>query len=461
MNLICRWNIVIKMIWIIILISFCTGCKKYLSIKTDSKLKVPQSLNDLQALLDATKDMNMVQTPAFGEASSDDYFLTDDIFNSFPIETQSIYTLNRMDYRAGNDWSCAYLAVFNANYCLDQLKKIPRTAENEAQWDNIKGSALFFRSYNFLNLLWVYAKAWDASTASRDLGIALRMGTDFNVPSVRATVKASYERVLLDAHDALLYLPDQPFRLTRPSKKAAVGLLARAHLSMRQYDSAYKYSNLCLQLQNDLMDYNGDNDINGSVNASTPFKRFNKETIFYTELNDFIFIHNPYFAFVDSALYSLYAENDLRKIAFFNSVSNYQKFKGTYSGNTYSFFSGIATDEMFLTRAECLARQGKVADALADLNNLLKTRWNNTVPYQDEITSSAEEALNIILAERRKELYMRGLRWMDIKRLNKEGRNIIVKRIVNGQTYELEPNDNYFALPLPIDIIEQTGMPQN
>ena len=75
--------------------------------------------------------------------------------------------------------------------------------------------------------------------------------------------------------------------------------------------------------------------------------------------------------------------------------------------------------------------------------------------------SSAQSALALILTERRKELIFRNLRWMDIKRLNKEGANIWLKRIVAGQTYTLPANDNRFALALPSDIISMTGMPQN
>ena len=72
-----------------------------------------------------------------------------------------------------------------------------------------------------------------------------------------------------------------------------------------------------------------------------------------------------------------------------------------------------------------------------------------------------EDALDKILIERRKQLLMRDLRWMDIKRLNKEGANISLRRTVNGITYSLQPNDNKFALPLPETIIRISGMTQN
>jgi hypothetical protein len=81
--------------------------------------------------------------------------------------------------------------------------------------------------------------------------------------------------------------------------------------------------------------------------------------------------------------------------------------------------------------------------------------------YIPLIAANKEAALATILLERRKELLMRGLRWIDIKRLNKEGHNIVQKRVVNNVVYTLPPNDSRYALPIPIDIIRATGMAQN
>lgn len=437
------------------------SCKKFLDEKPDSRLTVPKTLADLQALLDFTLTMNLSQSPSFGEASCDDYFLPFDTYNMLPVEHQGIYVWGRGEYRYQNDWSKGYLPIYNANYSLEQLEKITMTAANSEQWKNVKGSAHFFRGYNYLNLLWVYAKAYDETTADNDLGIVLRNGSDFNVPSTRASIRRCYEQVITDGKEAMKLLPDNPVHVMRPSKAAAYGLLARCYLSMRNYDSTYRYSDLCLNIKSTLMDYNGDGDINGSITANTPFKKFNKETIFYTEMNGNSFIIFPSSTNVDTNLYSQYHTDDLRKAAFYKAVSGYQQFKGSYSGNSNQYYTGIATDEMYLTRAETHARAGRITEAMNDLNFLMQKRWRNSVPYPFISATDQADAINKILAERRKELYMRGHRWMDIKRLNKEGRNIILQRKIGQQNYTLQPNANYYALPLPTDIIEQTGIPQN
>jgi len=70
--------------------------------------------------------------------------------------------------------------------------------------------------------------------------------------------------------------------------------------------------------------------------------------------------------------------------------------------------------------------------------------------------------LNKILTERRKELLMRGLRWTDLRRLNKETAfATTLSRIVNGTTYTLPPNDPGYVFRIPLSVINFTGIEQN
>jgi starch-binding outer membrane protein, SusD/RagB family len=445
------------------IISFLS-CRKWLDKKPDTNLSTPETLVDLQAMIDNGIYINFEITPSLPEASADDYFLLQSIIDRGGNDAM-IYTWQPFTFTPGNDWRSCYIPIYNVNVILEKIQDIPKTAANSQQWDNVKGSALYLRSYFFLQLLWAYSKAYDVGSAHNDMGIALRLGSDFNVPSVRATVQQSYEQVINDTKEAASYLPDIAIHSLRPSKAAAYGLLARAYLSMRDYANALKYSDFCLKIYNQLMDYNGDSDIVGGGGAQQPFKRFNKETIFYTEMSLDHPIANPTYGKLDTVLYSLYSNDDLRKTAFFRPDGPYRVFRGSYTQHSVILFTGIATDEMYLTKAECIARVGNGGTgdkdlAIAVLDTLLRKRWI-TGNYTSPAVSTPQQALNIILSERRKELIFRGLRWMDIKRLNKEGYAITPKRITTGQTYTLSPNDNRYALPIPQDIIQITGMPQN
>jgi len=438
------------------------GCKKYLDAKPDDTLTTPENLSALQALLDNGQYMNG-SSPSMGEASADDYYLLQSIYDTRTPVVQAAYTwamAGVSDYSFANvkDWANLYYTVYTANLCLDELTNISRTTVNAVSWDNVKGSALFFRARAFMQLLWVFSKAYDENTANNDLGIVLRLGSDFNVPSVRSTVMDSYKQTISDLMDAVQYLPDNVSIQTRPSKAAVYGYLARTYLSMREYDSAYQYADACLQLDSNLIDYNDNTLVNFS--ASFPFKDLNKEIIHECYDNSLsISSIAQKNARIDSVLYNSYNSNDLRKSAFFKINTDGIIFKGSYNARG-AWFTGIATDEMYLIRAECLAREGEPNDAMRDLNTVLMNRWKTGtfVPFS---ATNENDALQIILAERRKELVFRDLRWMDIKRLNKDGAGISIKRIVNGQSDILQSGDNRFALPLPTDIISETNLPQN
>lgn len=454
-------RIYIIQLWILaIVVMLNTSCKKYLDEKSDAKLVTPQTLQDLQGLLDDGNLMNLKTTPSYNESSADDYFWIPATYNSQPLLAQNLYQWVPIDVRYGNDWNLAYLPVYNANLSLELLAKIPQTTTNKQQWDNVKGSALFFRAYYFLLLTMQYAKAYDENSADNDLGIALRLQSDFNIPSTRASVRTSYQQVIGDLTESLNYLPDYPQNLLRPSKGAATALLARTYLYMRKYDLALTYADKALALNNHLMDYNNDKYI-GTLTANVPFKQFNGETIFYTELGSAINLHSTTRARIDTILYEMYNTNDLRKTAFFKANGVYQQFKGSYAAHASTLFSGIATDEIYLTRSECYAYLDNITSAMDDLNYLLKKRWRNNVVYAPVIATDRLDALLKIRLERRKELVMRGLRWMDIKRLNKEGENIIPARNINGKIVTLQPNAGYYALPIPFDVIEQSGIKQN
>lgn len=445
-----------KIALLIIIASFLTGCKKFLEEKPDKSLVVLKSLQDLQGVLDDHFLMNG-STPSFGESSSDDYFLPTDMYNSFDENAQREYRWDWVEYRYSNDWADSYGVIFNANYCLEQIEKIEKAVSNNDTWNNIKGSALFFRGYYLLNLIWEYGKAYDDITSSTDLGIVLKLSSDFNTLSVRSSVKDAYNQIISDLKDATQFLSDNPIHPMRPSKGASYAALARTYLTMRNYDSAYKYANLALQIKDDLLDYN---EADVDPNSEIPFQPFNKEIYFYTTQSFNHYIQSPYYAAIDTLLYASYHSNDLRRYAFFTLNNDFYSFKGSYADDPYTFFTGISTDEMYLVRAESLARIGNLDPALSDLNHLLRHRWITGTFTPIDLTLQME-ILDTILAERRKELLMRGLRWIDIKRLNKEGRGITPKRAIDQQTYTLQPNDNKYALPLPKDIIDITGMQQN
>lgn len=442
-----------------------TSCKKYLDTKPDQKLTVPTTVQDLQSLLDNYLSVNQ-KDPYAGEVSSDDYYLSYNDYTARTEDERNLYTwqgANLFKPGTGNDWTYCYDNVYRANVVLANINDITITDGERNDFNVLKGHALFLRAKSFLHLVGLFSLAYDENSSSTDLGIALRLDPDFNKKSLRASVKQSYDQIISDLQSALLYLPvDNPIHVLRPSKPAVYALLARTHLYMRKYDKAFLYSDSCLRLKNKLLDFNT------LVTSQTfPFA-----SIRYSNPEDLVNFTitgppaslNQSRAKIDSFLYQSYDINDLRKSIYFRSNTGVSAgtyaFKGSYYGSGL-LYSGLSIDEVYLMRAECYARANNKDAALSDLNELIKKRWKSSAVYSPITAVDANDALSKVLVERRKELIMRGLRWMDIKRLNKEGANISLKRVLNGQVYTLQPNDQRYALAIPEDIIGVSGMEQN
>jgi hypothetical protein len=434
-----------------------SSCKKYLDAKPDKQLVIANKINDYQALLDNTNIMT-VQYPSAGEVASDDLYLLYNTWQTRTVTDQNCYTWQADVFNDDerNDWSNSYLVVYYANLVLDGIKSLPQPAAG-SDISNVEGQAHFFRAFAFYNVLQLFAKPYDASHAEEDLGIPLRLSSDLNIPTSRSTVKQSYDQVLADAKQAAMLLPVTPLVKTRPCRTAAYALLARTYLSMSDYVNAKKFADSALSICNTLIDYNC-TCIN--PNAAYPFPLFNDEVIFHSLLYG-VGALSASAAKVDSNLYRSYDANDWRKTAFFKkNADGTISFKGSYNGSSAKF-CGFAVDELFLVRAECNVRLLNVEDGLNDLNTLLARRWKQGT-FVPLATTDPKQALQLILLERRKELLFRGLRWSDLRRLNKEPEfAVTITRNLNGTTYTLPPNDTHYVFPIPLNVINITGIQQN
>lgn len=450
----------IPFIIILLILMISPGCKKYLDERPSKNFRTISSLKDAQALLDNYSSLNQSDIGAT-EVSTDDYYLSKENYDQIEENYRRMYTWEK-DYLfvpEFNDWGNAYKNVYLANSALEVMPKLERNSGNEVQWDSVKGQALFFRAWFLLQAAITWAPAYNEATAKTDLGLPLRLNTNFNEPSVRASLAHTYQQIVDDLKAAIKILPVKQAALTRPSKEAALTLLARTSLYMGNYEDAAIYASDALKLSNKMLDFN-----TLDPTDEYPIKPYNPEVIFESYFYMPAIIAN-FYAYIKPDLYESYDINDLRKIIFFKPNGNAFSFYGSYEGSLL-LFSGISRNELYLIRAEAYARTNKVVQAMEDLHTLLINRWkkeplNGTSLYINQDISSSKIALDLVIIERRKELLMRGLRWADIKRLNKEGANINLERILNGTTLQLTAGDPRFDLPIPEDIIMQTGIPQN
>lgn len=451
-------------IYIIGLFALCS-CNKteFLDKKPASNILTPTSLTDFQGLLDNTTVFNL--TGGLDQLSSDDISVSDNDWpNGIPTE-RNAYIWAKDIYGGDvniSDWNTLYQQVFYANNVLDGLSKSDSLATSQAQY--IKGQALFDRAFAFYDLTRTFCKAYDASSASTDLGISLKLKSGIDNIQQRSTLQQSFDQIFSDLTIATSLLPAirPSTNLNRPSKIAAYALLARIYLDMRNYQQAEANADQALNLYSTLIDYN-------TVDTTTdnPFTPTNNNELIYStaqvnRYGDFPTTANFSLGRIPSTYINLYKSDDLRLSIYFGKFSDGTYYRKVgYYGLGYYPFTGFATDELYLIKAECLARDGQTSAAMDKLNQLLVKRHNKATPFIPLRASSAADALSTILTERSKELIWRGVRWYDLKRFNKEGANITLTRVLNGTTYSLPPNDNRWVMPIPSDEIALSGIQQN
>jgi starch-binding outer membrane protein, SusD/RagB family len=452
----------IRMIFLLLLIGLtAAGCRKsFLAQKPSTNLLIPNSLTVLQELLDNEPVMNV--TPALGEVSADNYYLPYTIWTTLDIKEYNAYIWAPDLYEGQglvSDWDFPYQQVFYANTVLKGLTSIQPDSTDQAQWNMLKGWALFCRAYAFFNIAELFAQPYDSASAASDLGIPIRLSPDINVKTTRSSLQASYAQILTDLQSAEGLLPTAiPARnLNRPSRPAAQALFARIYLSVGDYEDAGLYADSVLQNYSFLLDYN-------TVSPGYfPVGDTMAEILYQSNLpvpgNGNLLEGIICGCIIDSNLVASYDSNDLRPSVYYLQQPSGYTLKGSYSGSIFPF-SGLATDELYLIRAECSARAGNATGALNDLNTLLTHRWltGTFTPYPIQ---SPEEVLDTILVERRKELAFRGIRWSDLRRLYKDGLTDTLYRNINGQTYKLPPGSKLYTLPIPPDVINFSDIQQN
>jgi len=438
------------------------GCSKELELKPDSTIIVPETIQDFEQLLDNAEVLNT--TPGLAQLSADEYFIPSlQAWNSLSNLTQrNAYIWNKDIFQGESkiwDWAAPYAGIFYCNSVLDILE-LQDIGNNPAK-KNIRGWALFARAYSYYSLVSIFAKTYDPATANSDLGLPLKLSSDIKKIVQRSTLQETYDSIISDVLTAadLLKAEVTTDKRNRPSKVAAYALLARVYLSMRIYDQAEIYADKALLLCPELLDYNTLTVLPGR----SSFTYNSPETIYFTQ-QAAKYIETTFSSSVsygvDSSLIALYGADDLRMPIYFrkNAIGNY----GLRPINNVAPnpFTGLATDELYLIKAECLARRKQKEEALLYLNKLLEKRVK-TGAFTPVMALDAEDALQIILTERRKSLVWRSVRWTDLKRLNLEGRNIKLERNMGGHIYELQPNSPLYVLPIPNDEVTLSGITQN
>ena len=369
----------------------------------------------------------------------------------------------------------------------------------------IQGEGLFLRGAYYLMLSHLYGMAYDPKTSTTDLSVPLKT-TQYveDIYYSRATTGEVYDQIASDLRQACRNLKgvEQP-TFYRADELAARVLLGRVLLYRQDYEEAIAACDSALALGCPLWDLNTFDATSDAKTRDYILSGKNPEIVFTmgsTLINEMCPPKNDYFLVcaycLSNELLTLYTEpksrgiEDLRFSCYYKehatASDKYMQNKAYNPHESYleqDVFEAflIRTPEVYLNKAEAQAMLGDVAGAAATLQPLLEARYA-TGKLPQVASMGEEELVNFIRDERRREFFMEGHRWADLRRYAVTAKYPLKKSIThyvytpnNSQGgnyagyYVLKPygEDNGWMLPYAMDEIEynngelvNTGRPE-
>ena len=351
-------------------------------------------------------------------------------------------------------WQEGYTYIYDANQVLEGLNGSSTISPSIKQ--QLTGEAMFVRAFCYFYLVNLFGK------------VPLVTTTDYQVNSEapRASSEEVYEQIIGDLGNAKSLLADNyaasDGQKTRPNRLAAMALLARVYLYSKNYAAAEEESTQLIESDLALED-----------NVDNVFLKNSSEAVWQLipptgsnntkEGSIYILTSTPTEISLSDNLMNDFEEGDLRKshwtgqIEVEGSMFFYPFKYRVKSGATLTEYSMVLRlAEQYLIRAEARAQQGKLAEAIQDVD-AIRHRAGLLLYQNINPQISQTDLLMAIEHERRIELFGEwGHRWLDLKRT---GRADEVLR--NKPLSSWEQTDDLY--PVPLSEIQNNAnlLPQN
>ncbi|QNL52489.1 RagB/SusD family nutrient uptake outer membrane protein [Olivibacter sp. SDN3] len=433
-----RGNIKFKKYLGVLLITFALGsCKDYLDTVPTSS--VPESVvfdnvENLETVLNGSWRQYMDTYYTFANPGYASILRASDAMGSDVAVVRGRYGyLSPYDYlemhtRVGTRvtafWRILYSAINSNNNILAHIDDIPG---DDALRNRLKGQALAFRAHSYLTLASFYQLSYlkdpDAKTAP--------IYTEPTGPDMegnpKATLREIFDLVISDLSQAETLLQDyqrpgsQKYKI---NQQVAQGLLARAYLHTGRWAEAAEKAAAAREgypLMNANEYYAGFNDLTNREWIWGHGQQPDQNTASYHF--HYLDVTTPasyYYSFMADPHFKDYFEEDDIRFNLFSwdnsaparyGLLRYEKFK--FREDMTGDIILLRAAETYLIQAEAYARDGKLVEAAAVLNELRNARNATTLNVAGK---AQDEVIGEILLERRKELWGEGFALSDIIR---------------------------------------------
>ena len=330
-----------------------------------------------------------------------------------------------------------YGIISNANMII---ANIDRAAGPDTDKKAIRGQALAYRAWSYFQMIQLFAKRYDKTTANDGPGLSLVLApTTDKLP--RSTVAHVYTQIVNDLTAAISNLTGIPAR-SNPSHlnvNVAKGVRARVAMAMQDWATAAQFASEARQgfsLMSAAQYMQGFNNYTNPEWIWGSHQQSDQSTFFFSffafmsaDFNSTNIRTGP--KCINSLLYNSIIPTDIRKQLWDPTGTNaafpippggarypYMNRKFLSAGGSGSSIGDVPImriAEMYLIEAEAKARSGGQDGAAAQaLFTLVKARDPNYVLS----TNTGQALIDEIMKHRRIELWGEGFRFYDLKRLN-------------------------------------------
>jgi starch-binding outer membrane protein, SusD/RagB family len=388
--------------------------------------------------------------------SSDELIHYSGIADVAQFYTNSLLANNLVVYRSL--WEEGYKYIYYCNSILEGLEK--SSGITPATLAQVRGEAKFIRSFCYFYLVNLFGD------------VPLILTTDYKVNRVAPRTGKSlvYERIMADLQEAADLLPND-FALfgnerIRPTKWAAKALLARVYLYVQDWANAEAQATSVIGNAPTFSLIGNLNNV--FLKNSTEAIWQLKPVLSTNTAPEVFFILRAGFApnevSLNPQVYTAFEAGDTRRTNWVGSIvasgiTYYYpfKYKVTTSATAATEYSMVLRlSEQYLIRAEARAQQGKVAEAITDVD-VIRQRARLPLIANTNPSISAANLLLAIERERRMELFAEwGHRWLDLKRTGRADAVLGPAKTPNWKPYQV-----LYPIPFKEISLNPNLLPQN
>ncbi|WP_084529396.1 RagB/SusD family nutrient uptake outer membrane protein [Pedobacter caeni] len=399
-----------------------SSCKRYLDVKPKGNV-IPETPEQYAILLHTQLDMidKGVDETVIGNANTlmQLEFFSDnlDVALSSTINAGTPYYVGAKVNTTQMEYAVAFEKIRDYNVIIGNMAD-----KESALAKKVLGTAYAMRAANYYNLMIRFCPPYETGNAEATLGLPLIDEFNMEAKPARANLKATVDFIAKSLREALSYnVEDKDYLFTTKVVKA---YLAKLYFWTQDWDNAIKYAD---EVLNAYPMVSADRYVAMINSKLTPTENIIIRS-YTTDSEDGTFI----IASVKSDMVTRPVSKEF--VETFTEKGNDIRYPNVINKkriNTKTITANLKSEEMCLILAEAYAHKNDNAQALNYLNRLRSKRITkdyiayteanlpNVYPQLIKVDATGKplsKLISAILCERRKELYMEGDRWFELKR---------------------------------------------